>query len=236
MRANANIQLFLIGDLSNVKVEFSITENMLSYIEEGQRTRISSESFPDTAIIRPLSRISPFLEAASFSTTAEVDLPNGGGLLKPGMFVNVDVYYGESQQATIVPNSALYEDPNSGAIGIFVATSLGLETPVIEPESEDELAPLSEPTPLEFKEVKVVARGHDLSGIDGIDDNAWVVTVGQHLLRGDKPRARVRAMTWERLLTFQNMKRDDLLEQFLEKQQRMANSDIFKNSALVLTP
>lgn len=236
MRANANTQLFLIGDLSKVRVEFAITENMLGYIEEGQNTRISSESFPDTAMIRPLSRISPFLEATSFSTTAEVDLSNEGGLLKPGMFVNVDVYYGESQQATIVPNSALYEDPNSGAVGVFVATSLGVEVQVMEAESEDELAPLSEPTPIEFREVDIIAEGHDLSGIAGIDDNAWVVTVGHHLLRGEKPQARTRAMTWKRLITYQNMKREDLLEQFLEKQQKMSDSDVFKNSSMVTTP
>lgn len=236
MRANANTQLFLIGDLSRVRIEFAITENMLGYIKEGQNARISSESFPDTAMVRPVSRISPFLEAASFSTIAELDMPNAGGLLKPGMFVNVDVYYGESQQATIVPNSALYEDPNSGAMGVFVATSLGIEVQVMEAEGEDDLAPLSEPTPIEFREVDVIAEGHDLSGIAGIDDNAWVVTVGHHLLRGDKPQARTRAMTWKRLITFQNMKREDLLEQFLEKQQKVANSDIFKNSSMVTTP
>lgn len=236
MRANPNTQLFLIGDLSKVRIEFAITENMLGYIEEGQNTRISSESFPDTAMVRPLSRISPFLEATSFSTTAEVDIPNEGGVLKPGMFVNVDVYYGESQQATIVPNSALYEDPNSGALGVFVATSLGVEMKVMEAENEGELAPLSEPTPIEFREIEVIAEGHDLSGVAGLDNNAWVVTVGHHLLRGDAPKARTRAMSWERLITFQNMKREDLLEQFLEKQQKLAGSDIFKNSSMVTTP
>ncbi len=232
MRANTNTQLFTIGDLDNVRVEVALTERMLSYIEVGQTARVSSESFPDTSIVYPLSRISPFLENISFSTTGEIDLSNPGGLLKPGMFVNVDVYYGESRQATIVPNSTLYEDPNSGAIGVFVASSLGLEVPVMEEESPDELAPLSEPTAVEFVEIEIVAEGHDLTGIRGINENAWVITLGQHLLRGDKPQARVRATSWERLITMQNLKREDLLKEFLEKQQEMARSGVFKNSAL----
>ncbi len=236
MRANGNMQLFTIGNLEKVRVEVSLTENMLSYIEEGQTTRISSESMPDTAIVEPLSRISPFLEAISFSTTGEIDVDNKGGLLKPGMFVNVDVYYGESQQATIVPNSALYEDPMSGAVGVFVATSLGLEVDVMKPESEDDVAPLSEPTPVEFKEIEVVAQGHNLAGIRGINENVWVITLGQHLLTGSEPRARVRATTWDRLIAMQNLKREDLLEKFLEKQQEMAKSAVFQNSALVVAP
>ena len=230
MRASGATKLCTIGNLEKVRIEISLTDGMLSYIEKGQTTRISSESLPDTSMIQPLSRISPFLEAVSFSTTAEIDVHNAGGLLKPGMFVNVDVYYGESQQATIVPNSALYEDPTSGVMGVFVATSLGLEVDVMQPEGEDDIAPLSEPTPIEFKEIEVVAEGHDLSGIRGINENAWVVTLGQHLLRGATPKARVRATNWTRLVAMQNLNREDLLEQFLEKQQRMAREGVFKNN------
>jgi RND family efflux transporter MFP subunit len=222
MRANPNVQLFTIGNLDKVRVEIALTEQMLTYIQEGQNVRISSEIWTDTAIVQPLSRISPFLEESSFSTTGEIDVANAGGLLKAGMFVNVDVFYGESQQATIVPNSALYEDPNSGVMGIYVASSLGLEMDVPLPETEDGQAPLTEPTPLQFKEVQIIAQGHDLAGVDGIDPNVWVVTLGQHLLRGERPQARVRATTWKRLIALQNLKREDLLEQFLEKQQRLA--------------
>ncbi len=228
MRATGNNQLFTIGNLEKVRIEISLTEGMLSYIQPGQTTRISSESIPDTSMIQPLSRISPFLEAVSFSTTAEIDVQNEGGLLKPGMFVNVDVYYGESRQATIVPNSALYEDPASGAVGVFVASSLGLEVDVMKPEGEDDIAPLSEPTPISFKQIEVIAQGHDLSGIRGINENAWVVTLGQHLLRGNEPRARVRATTWQRLVVMQNLNRDDLLEEFLQKQQKMARDGAYK--------
>ena len=120
--------------------------------------------------------------------------------------------------------------------GFFVATSLGLEVDVMKPESEDDVAPLSEPTPVEFKEIEVVAQGHDLSGVRGINENAWVITLGQHLLTGDDPTARVRATTWDRLIVMQNLNREDLLEQFLEKQQQMAKDGIFQNSALVTAP
>lgn len=224
MRVNGNTQIFTIGNLDNVRVEASLTESMLNYIQEGQNARISSELMGDSAIVMPVSRISPFLEAGSFSTTAEIDVSNAGGLLKPGMFVSVDVFYGESEQATVVPNSALYEDPRSGALGVYVATSLGVEMPPFEPASEEDIAPYSEPTPIQFFEVEVVAPGHDLSGISGIEDGAWVVTLGQQLLNGPSPQARARATTWDRLITLQNLQREDLLKQFLEKQQQLAKS------------
>jgi len=54
----------------------------------------------------------------------------------------------------------------------------------------------------------------------------WVVVVGQHLLSeqgGDGiPQARIRVVDWDRIMTLQGLQREDLLRQFMEKQQRLA--------------
>lgn len=224
MRANTNTRLFIIGNFGKVRVEVDLTERMLGYIQQGQRARITGENLPDTVLVGMVSRISPFLEAGSFSTTAELDLTNEGNLLKPGMFLTVDVFYGESEQATIVPNSALYENPTTGATGVFVAASLGLEIPPALPENDEDVAPLSEPTPITFKEINVLAAGRDMAGVDGIEEGEWVITIGQNMLLGRDVEARVRVTTWNRLIALQNLQREDLLKQFLEKQQKMANT------------
>jgi multidrug efflux pump subunit AcrA (membrane-fusion protein) len=198
---------------------------MLGRLREGQRVEIRAESLPDTVITAEISRISPFLEEGSFSAEAEIDVPNEAGLLIPGMFVTVDVFYGESEQATLVPKSAVYEDPNSGQLGVFVAPSLGLEIQPV-PPSEDGTGPFTPPTPLRFRAVDLVAEGEQLVGLDGVEAGEWVVVVGQHLLstaEGDGPvTARIRPVTWERIVSLQRLQRQDLLRQFMEKQQRIA--------------
>ncbi|MFW6084231.1 MAG: efflux RND transporter periplasmic adaptor subunit [Gemmatimonadota bacterium] len=218
--------LFTIGRLEEMQIEVPITQEMLSRIEVGQTARIRLENLPDTVIEAEVSRISPFIEPGSFSAEAEIDVPNPDGLLLPGMFVTVDVLYGESEQATLVPKSALYDDPGTGALGIYVAPSLGLETRPVMPEG-DERAPLTAPTITEFERVDVLAEGRHVVGVSGIDPDTWVVVVGQHLLSSQDPeegppQARVRPIRWERLIELQALQREDLLRQFLERQQEVA--------------
>ena len=225
MRVDGSTRLFTIGRLDEVRVEVPVTQEMIARFQEGQTVELSATSLPDTVIVAEVSRISPFLEAGSFSAEAEIDVSNEGGLLRPGMFVTADVFYGESQMATLVPRSALYENPDTGVEGVYVATSLGLETQPEEP-GEDGTAPLTPPTPTRFQPVEVLAEGDQLVGLSGVEPDAWVVVVGQHLLSNqaqDGPaEARVRPASWERIAELQSLQRQDLLRQFMEKQQRLA--------------
>jgi hypothetical protein len=73
--------------------------------------------------------------------------------------------------------------------------------------------------------VEVVAEGRQLVGVTGVGSGDWVVAVGQNLLRarGDQPAtARIRAVTWQRIVELQGLQQQDLLLQFMEKQQRLA--------------
>lgn len=227
-RVDTNTPLFMLGDFSTVRVEVSITDEMITRVSPGQTALISIESRPDTLISAPLSRISPFLEAGSFSAAAEIDVPNPGLLLRPGMFVAVDVLYGESTQATLVPESALFEHPTTGDLGIYVAPSLSAETPLEEPDTYDADNPpaLTEPTPVSFRPVSVMARGRGVAGVTGISMGDWVVTVGQDLLasRTGDVSARARPVTWQRVAGLQSLQDQDLLLQFMDKQQRVADS------------
>ena len=223
----ANTPLFTIGRLDRVEVDVPITQELLSRIRPGQTAEIRSESLPDTVIVAQVSRVSPFIEPGSFSAEVQIDVDNPGELLMPGMFVTVDILYGESETATLLPKAALYEEPGTGALGVYLMPSVGLEVAIVTPaEGSDEPAPMTPPTLAEFHPVEVLASGRHVVGVSGIEPDTWVVVVGQHLLSGqrseDGPRARVRPVTWERLLGLQGLQREDYLRQFMEKQQRIA--------------
>lgn len=226
MRVDPSRALFTIGDLSAVRVDVSITDRMMGRIQVGQTALITVEGSGAPPIEAQVSRISPFLETGSYSAAAEIDLPNPNGLLRPGMFVAVDVLYGESEQATIVPEAALYEDPNTGVLGAYVATSLRTETPVVEPETYDSENPpeMVGPTPVSFQPLEVIARGGGMAGVTGVEPGDWVLTVGQHLIRAVDGKSEVlaRPVPWSRIADLQRLLDRDLLLRFLEKQQRMA--------------
>jgi len=220
MQVNTSTKLFTVGDLSNLRIEVVLTENMLQNIETGQTVRIyvpAGDSME--TLTAELDRISPFLNTVTRSTEAEIDVANQDNLLRPGMFVALDVLHGESEQATLIPTSALYTDPNTGNEGVFVATSLGSEVEAIEDTSSDGPASLTQPIDVQFKPINVLAEGRMEMGVSGIEPGSWVVTVGQDLLSEGRNQARVRTSTWERIMTLQGLQRQDLLNKILEEQE-----------------
>jgi RND family efflux transporter MFP subunit len=219
MQVSSNTQLFMIGDLSKLRVEIVLTEQMLNRISIGQTAHIMVEDYEgnDRVIEANLSRISPFLNEVTRSTEAEIDVENKNGWLKPGMFVPVDIHFGESEQATLIPISAIYTDPTSGEEGVFVASSLGSEIQPAESENEEDLKPLTEPTPVKFLPINVIARGRMEVGVGGLRSGDWVITIGQDLLSEGREQARVRTVTWDKVIGLQQMQREDLLKEALQE-------------------
>lgn len=219
MQVNSSTELFTIGDLDNLRVRVVLTESMLNDIEIGQTARIHTN--PNLQNIgqtleAELSRISPFLNNVTRSTEGEIDVKNDNNILRPGMFVAVDILYGESEQATLIPTSALYSDPETGEDGVFVATSLGSEVQPVEQGEGDGPPPLTEATEVQFQPVDVIAEGRMELGVEGIEPGSWIVTVGQDLLAEGNEKARVRASSWERILAMQGLQRQDLLQRILD--------------------
>lgn len=221
MQVSPSTRLFMVGNLDKLKIRVPLTGEMLQYVEKGQTALIyPSRSEEDSSVLEAqVSRISPFLNTVSRSSEAEIEVDNVNDILKPGMFVSVDILYGESEKATLIPTSALYSQPNTSIEGVYVVTTLGSEVTPVDP-GEDNDSPLTEPLQVQFKPVDVLARGRMQIGVSGLRPNQWVVTVGQNLLTGEDAEARVRTVSWERVMALQGLQRQDLLYQILKNQQQ----------------
>jgi RND family efflux transporter MFP subunit len=220
-QANTSAPLFVIGDTGSMRVSVTLTQRMLGYIEAGTEVSIFSEASPDQAIRAEIARISPFLHPVAHTTTAEIEVPEHGGLLRPGMFVTVDVLYGETEQAALVPNSAIYRHPRDGREGVYVtrltdtqssaeSSSYSIRNPSYEPVG---------PVPVAFAPVEVVARGRQTTAVAGVQPADWVVTLGHHLLAAnERGQAIVQPTPWEHILNLQQMQSRDLLDIIQRKQ------------------
>ena len=209
------LRLFTLGQLDEIRIKVVLTDRMLQYIEEGMTAEILSDHGTSDVLRSKLSRISPFLNPVSHSTEAEIDLQNPDGALKPGMFVPVDIFYGESEQATLVPLSALFENPSSGATGVYVTNTEFSEVPVVRTPDGRSIG-LSDPVDFTFVPVGVLAKGRMEAGIEGIDPGKWVITMGQNLMGADKSPARVRPVQWARVERLQTLQREDLMEDLVK--------------------
>jgi RND family efflux transporter MFP subunit len=225
MLVTGNTRLFTLGQLENIRVKVVLTDRMLNYIREGQRSEIINENSPVGIISTNLSRISPFLNPVSHSTEAEIDMKNPDRQLKPGMFVTVDIFYGESEQATLIPLSSLYEDPVTGATGVYITEAKLNREPVVSTKTENSI-PLSDPVEFKFIPVEVIAKGRMEAGIRGIDSGKWVITLGQNLLGGEEGKARVRPVKWTWVEKLQTLQREDLIEDLVKRQREVASDTV----------
>lgn len=225
-QANTSTPLFVIGDVGSMTVEITLTQQMLGYIDVGTRTNIYSDTSPEDVITAEIARVSPYLHPVTHTTRAEIYVDGHGGRLRPGMFVTVDVLYGESEQAPLVPNSAIFRHPRDGREGVFLTS---LEEALQNPESAETPPPLLSsfsdpvgPVSVRFVPVEVVARGRATSGISGVEEGDWVVTLGHHLLENSNApqQAIVQPTPWDHILDLQRMQSRDLLDVIREKQRR----------------
>ncbi len=127
-----------------------------------------------------ISRISPFLEAESFSTTAEIDVPGAGPACGRACSSRCGCSTARSERATLVPASALWEDPRTGDWTVFVVED---GDGLIEPDSPGGEIPDDSARRYPGGPSSVLAEGRGRVGGRGVDEGEWVVTLGQHLLQ-----------------------------------------------------
>jgi membrane fusion protein, multidrug efflux system len=151
--------VFQVVDLSRLEVEIHLAERYLARIAVGQKARVTSE-FSELVANGEVIRIAPTVDAATGTVKVTVAVQQDGVVLRPGMFVNVDVVTETREQALLVPKRALvYED---GEPVVYVARD-GLATRV-------PLGPGQE-------------QGDEREVAEGIEEGELVIVMGQTALK-----------------------------------------------------
>ncbi|HEX7082308.1 MAG TPA: efflux RND transporter periplasmic adaptor subunit [Gammaproteobacteria bacterium] len=229
--ANTSTPLFVIGDTSDMLVDVTLTQRMLAYIDTGTTVNISTEAAPERVLEATITRISPFLHPVTRTTQAEIEVEEHDGLLRPGMFVTVAVLYGETEVAPLIPNSAIYRNPEDGREGVFAAS---LEGALRNPELPDAaslpadgpgLEPVG-PVAVRFVPIDIIARGRLTSAVRGVEPGEWVVTLGHRLLsNSDSGQALIQPTPWDHIMRLQQMQTRDLLDVIRDRQSALLDTN-----------
>ncbi len=215
MQVSSSTPLFTLGDLSRLHVAVDLTDRMVGYIKLDQPVRILAGEVVGESLLLDgkVTRMSPFLDEVTRSTEAEIAILTSDPRLRPGMFLPVDILYGDSEQATLIPTSAVFTDRNTGAESIYV-----LNTPITDVAAiQATETRLSDPIGVELRPLDIIARGQNEIAVANLDRDEWIVTLGQNLLSSDgRSRARARPVTWAHVLELQGLNREDLLTEVLE--------------------
>ncbi len=214
-------RLFQIGDIDNMRIFVPLTERMSSAIQPGSQAMLvtSPEDIGNPGVEAVVVRISPFLDPITHSAIAELEVLENERVLRPGMFVSLDIVYGESEQSVLVPKTALYDHPIEGETGIYLAdmeTSQlefdDVQVPEEQIEEEGELTATADPVDITFVPVQIIAESGGMAGVQGLNiENGWVVTVGQNqIAEWESEQAHIRTVDLEYVLELQNLQTRDM--------------------------
>src|SRR5213080_3327931 len=98
--------IFIVADLSNVWVDFSVYRHESENLRVGQKVLIQPNESADK-IESTISYISPFGLENTQTTLARAVVPNDNGQFRPGLFINGDVIIGEAQVVVAVKANAV---------------------------------------------------------------------------------------------------------------------------------
>lgn len=99
-----------LDDLSIIRIDFSVPENLLGQLKQGQIVRAYSAAYPKREFSGKVSVIDTRVDPVSRSVRLTADFENPDEALKTGMFLSVRLEISLNEKATVIPEEALLSD------------------------------------------------------------------------------------------------------------------------------
>jgi RND family efflux transporter MFP subunit len=96
--------------MERVKIVFDATEEDLGKLDVGQKAMITVKAYPDRRFEGKVLKISPILDPQTRMAEVEILVENKDGVLKPGMYAEVEVITGIIENIIVVPRYASIEN------------------------------------------------------------------------------------------------------------------------------
>ena len=160
MRFMPGEALYQIADLSAVWVIADVFEQDIGLVKNGTQATVKINAYPGKTFSGRVTYVYPTLSAETRTVPVRVELANPGGLLKPGMFAQVELPVDAKGQVITVPVSAVIDS--------------GTRQIVLVDQGAGRYA---------SREVKLGARSDThVEVLDGVDDGEPVVVAANFLI------------------------------------------------------
>jgi membrane fusion protein (multidrug efflux system) len=106
-----------LDDTSTIKLDFTVPETVVAAMRPGLELEATSVAYPGKVFRGKVASVDSRVDPNTRSVTVRGLVPNTGGELKPGMFLNVRLARGEAD-LLVVPEEALL--PEQGDVYVYV--------------------------------------------------------------------------------------------------------------------
>jgi multidrug efflux pump subunit AcrA (membrane-fusion protein) len=105
-------------NLDSVKIIIQVTENDLPKVKLNQKAKIKVDAYPDREFYGSITLVSPTLNSLTRTVSSEITISNLNHLLKPGMFAEVDLIIGKTENLILIPRYTILTE--TGKKKVFV--------------------------------------------------------------------------------------------------------------------
>jgi len=116
--AGANTPILSVVDISTVRMVSNLVEKDFKRVTPGVQALVEVDAFPGEQFAGVVSRVAPVFDAATRTASMEIEVPNPGYRLKPGMYARVRLTVDRRPDALTVPRNAVVD--SEGRRGVFL--------------------------------------------------------------------------------------------------------------------
>jgi membrane fusion protein (multidrug efflux system) len=116
---DARRPLISLQSLTPVYADFSMPQQNLAQLKTGQAAQVTCDAYPGQKFDGTLTAINPDLDAATRSVPLRATFENADKLLRPGMFVRVEVVLPQAQPVLTIPATAVLSAPFGDSVFVI---------------------------------------------------------------------------------------------------------------------
>ncbi len=115
---NQSAAIVTVVDMDKVRVYVDVPEPSVSKVSRGRPVVVRLDALPGEVFTATITRFSTALDPQTRTMKAEIDLPNRGLKIRPGMFGSATLKLGEEADALFLPSASVRVD-SSGKKYVF---------------------------------------------------------------------------------------------------------------------
>jgi membrane fusion protein (multidrug efflux system) len=173
-----NAPVVSVVAIDTVRMIANVVEKDVKRLSVGMPALVEVDAFPGQKFTGRIGRIAPVFDPQTRTAEMEIEVPNPGYRLKPGMYARVDLTIDSRENALTVPSNAVVDF--EGKTGVFVA---GAPQPASNPPGQGAGGMTAKFHPVQTG----IRDGEQVEITAGLDANARVITTGATALKdGDR--------------------------------------------------
>lgn len=132
---STNTAVASVVDISRLKLVVNVVEKDLRMVNAGDVGVVEVDAYPGETFNGRIARVAPVLDPATRTASIEIEIPNPGYRLKPGMYARITLTVEERKNVLVAPKIAVIDFENRRGVWVpgedtrakFVPVELGIE-------------------------------------------------------------------------------------------------------------